>query len=80
MRGVDAFFDRYGYKVMRLKTPNINTRPCWNYVKCSEAHVAGTFPYVYKQQVENMLNAGCTFWNVGARDIGDYSNPVENKG
>ena len=80
MRGIDAFFDRYGYKVMRLKTPNINTRPCWNYVKTSEAHIAGTFPYVYKQQVENMLNAGCTFWNVGARDIGDYSNPVENKG
>ena len=79
-RAVDAFFDRFGYKVCRLKTPNINTRPCWNYVKTSEAHIAGTFPYVYKQQVEALLNNGCTFWNVSARSIGDYSSPEANKG
>lgn len=79
-RAVDSFFDRFGYKVCRLKTPNINTRPCWNYVKTSEAHVSGTFPYVYKQQVEGLLNNGCTFWNVSTRDIGDYSNPEANKG
>lgn len=79
-RSIDAFFDRFGYKVCKLKTPNINTRPCWNYVKTSEAHISGSIPYIYKQQLESLLNNGCTFWNVAARDIGDYSNPEENKG
>lgn len=80
LNALDNFFDRYGYKVNRLKTPNINTRPCWNYVKTSEAHISGSIPYIYKQQLESLLNNGCTFWNVAARDIGDYSNPEENKG
>lgn len=80
LEALDNFFDRYGYKVCKLKTPNINTRPCWNYVKTSEAHISGSIPYIYKQQLETLLNNGCTFWNVAARDIGDYSNPEENKG
>lgn len=77
---LDNFFDRYGYKVNRLKIPNINTRPIWNYVKCSEAHIAGNIPNFYRESIERLLNSGCTFWNVLTREIGDYSNPIQNKG
>lgn len=78
-RSLDAFFDRYGYKVARLKVPERNTRPCWNYVRTAEGHVSGDMPAAYRIQIENMLNAGVTFWNVGAREIGDFSNPEQNK-
>lgn len=79
MKSVDSFFDRYGYKVMRLKVPERNSRPCWNFVKTSEGHVSGPIPTVYRERIEAMLNAGVTFWNVGARAIGDFSNPSANK-
>lgn len=80
LEALDSFFDRFGYRVMQLKVPNRNNRPCWNYVKCVEAHVGGNMPNHYRRQIEEMLNRGVTFWNVGARRIGDFSNPEENKG
>lgn len=79
MKSVDAFFDRFGYRVSRLKIPERSSRPFWNYVKTSEGHVSGNIPAMYRTQIENMLNSGVTFWNVGARAIGDFSNPAENK-
>lgn len=79
LKAVDAYFDRFGYAVGQLKVPNRNNRPYWNYVKCSEAHVDGDIPTVYRMQIESMLNNGVTFWNNG-RTIGDFSNPAGNKG
>lgn len=79
MKAIDAFFDRFGYKVMQLKVPNRGTRPCWNYVKTAEGHVSGTMPALYRNQIEHMLNAGVTFWNVNTRDIGNFSDPAANK-
>lgn len=78
-KSLDAFFDRYGYKVARLKVPERNSRPCWNYVRTAEGHVSGDMPAAYRIQIENMMNSGVTFWNVGAREIGDFSNPEQNK-
>lgn len=78
-KSLDAFFDRYGYKVARLKVPERNTRPCWNFVRTAEGHVSGDMPAAYRIQIENMMNSGVTFWNVGAREIGDFSNPEQNK-
>lgn len=80
MKSVDAYFDRFGYKVNLLKIPNVNVRPHWNYVKTLEAHVGGTIPKMYREQIEGLLNNGVTFWNTGLGDIGDYSNPAGNKG
>lgn len=76
---LDDFFSRYGYKVMQLKVPNRNTRPHWNFVKCSEAHVQGDMPYRYRVMIESMLNKGVTFWNEGTT-IGDYSDKAGNRG
>ena len=79
LKSIDSFFDMYGYKVMRLKVPERNTRPCWNYVKCASGHVHCNAPITYVRAIEHMLETGVTFWNVSARDIGDYSNPQANK-
>lgn len=79
MTSIDNYFDRFGYRVDRLKTPSI-TRPRWNYLKCREAHIKGSMPYEYRVQIEQMLEKGVTFWNTGAVEIGDFSNPQLNKG
>ena len=79
MEAVDSYFDRFGYAVGKLKVPNVNTRPCWNYVKTSEAHVGGDIPANYREDIENMLNNGVTFWNVSRRNIGDFSNAEANQ-
>lgn len=79
MRSLDNYFDKYGYRVNLLKVPNVDTRPQWNYVKTTEAHVGGNFPKAYRTAIEGMLNRGVTFWHTGAVEIGDYSNPAGNK-
>ena len=80
MDAVDNYFSIYGYKVMKLKVPNRNTRPFWNYVKCQAGHVDCEAPITYVRQIESMLEHGVTFWNVSAREIGNYSNPAGNAG
>ena len=67
---IDNFFDVYGYAVNRVKVPNINSRPTWNYVKCSGAVVRGNMPSWAIQRWENALNSGVTFWHTN--DIGRY--------
>lgn len=77
---IDEFFSRFGYKVNRLKKPNVNTRPLWNYVKTAGAVVRGPFDYAAKTEIQNNLDNGVTFWHVPAATIGDYSDMAANKG
>lgn len=80
MESADAYFDRFGYRINKIKVPNTHGRPRWNFVKTSEAHIAGDIPANYRQAIENMLNNGVTFWNTANGSIGDFSNPAGNKG
>lgn len=80
MRRIDAYFDRFGYKVGQLKVPNRSNRPLWNYVKTIDAHISAACAEAYIRGIEKMLDGGVTFWKTGACAIGDYSNPVGNKG
>lgn len=75
---LDNFFSVFGYKVCRMKKPNVNTRPFWNYVKCSPAIINGPMNSVDRTEIEKMLNNGVTFWHVPAATIGDYS--PDNRG
>jgi len=79
IKSIDDFFTVYGYRTCKAKKPNINTRPFWNYVKCSPAVVEGPFTSKDRSNIEASLSAGVTFWHVtkGAV-IGDYS--MDNRG
>lgn len=77
---IDDFFSMYGYKTNRVKLPNVNTRPLWNYVKTAGAIISGPFDRTAKLKMQEMLDNGVTFWHVPAASIGDYSNPEANKG
>lgn len=70
---IDDFFSQYGYKVNRLKLPNISGRENWNYVKTVEAIVeSDTVPEKYLNEYKQMLNSGITFWHNYATFM-DYS-------
>ena len=83
---VDSYFDRFGYRINRLKKLELDTRPIWNYVQTSECHVVVStgIPIIYETAINRILNAGVTIWNkdkyLAGRKIGDFSNPEDNKG
>lgn len=70
-RIIDEYFTAFGYKVCRIKTPNITGRPSWNYVKTIGAQVSGNIPEYAEMALKAMLNNGVTFWHTN--DVGNYS-------
>lgn len=73
---IDKFFDRYGYKVMEVKVPNIYGRQYVNYVKCQSGHVGGDIPTDAKLAMERALTQGTSFWHVDDIDMVLTSNPI----
>ena len=70
-RIIDEYFTAFGYKVCRIKKPNITGRPSWNYVKTIGAQVSGNIPEYAETTLKAMLNNGVTFWHTN--DVGNYS-------
>lgn len=86
MLSIDAYFDRFGYRVNRLKKLELENRPIWTFIKTAECHVAATtgVPYIAERSINAMFNHGVTMWKndkyTGGRKIGDFSNAKENRG
>ena len=60
---IDKFFDMYGYLTNEVKTPNLNNRPNWNYVKTIGANILGDIPQSDLQEIKNIFNNGVTLWH-----------------
>ena len=71
-RIIDEYFDMYGYKIARVKVPNLSGRSSWNYVKTIDCIVKGGIPESDKQQLQKMFNNGVTIWH-SFTNFGDYS-------
>lgn len=71
-RIIDEYFDMYGYKIARVKVPNLTGRTSWNYVKTIDCIVKGGIPESDKQQLQKMFNNGVTIWH-SFTNFGDYS-------
>lgn len=71
MAAADAYFDVYGYRVNRVGTPNLQSRPNWNYIKCSNPISGGKIPEKSKRAIQSKLQNGYTFWHTTA--VGDYT-------
>ena len=85
---IDDFFTMYGYQTNRVKTPNLSSRPYYNYVETVGANIVGgkltenssgikTFtnygiPNDDMTAIKQMFNSGVTFWKPTAI-LGDYS-------
>ena len=71
-RVIDDYFTKFGYATHRVKTPNINSRPHWNYVKTISATITGSIPADDAKKICQLLDNGITFWKNG-NEIGNYS-------
>lgn len=69
---IDDYFTRYGYSCNVVKTPNIESRPHWNYVKTIGCVTAGSVPCDDMRTICNIHDKGITYWKNG-NEIGDYS-------
>ena len=87
VRIVDDYFNMYGYATHRVKVPNRNSRPWWNYVKTVGCKIDGGFPDDVTsviptpsgglpaddmKRIEQIYDNGITFWN-DPLNIGNYS-------
>lgn len=70
-KSIDDFFTAFGYKVNKVKVPNINTRPSFNFVKTVDAKIIGKMPQPAIDIIVNAFNNGITFWH--GDWVGDYS-------
>lgn len=73
-RVIDAFFDRFGYKTMRIGDPDLRCRSNYKYIKTREIQVDGGAPAEVLRAIENIFNAGITFW-YNPDNVGDYTVP-----
>lgn len=71
-RIVDDYFSAYGYKVNRVKIPNITGRANWNYVKTIGCYIQANIPQEDLQEIKDMFNRGLTIWH-HASTFMDYS-------
>lgn len=62
-RVIDDYFSMFGYKVNRVKTPNITGRQNWNYVKTIDCNFDGNIPQVDLNVIRAMFNNGVTLWH-----------------
>lgn len=71
-RMIDDYFTIFGYATRRLKKPNRNSRPHWNYVKTINATVTGSVPADDMKKICSIYNSGITFWKNGS-EVGQYN-------
>lgn len=69
---IDAYFDMYGYKQNKVKTPNVSSRPYWNYVKTVDCNITGPIPAQDMTELKNIYNKGVTIWHA-AGNVANYS-------
>lgn len=77
-RIIDDYFSMFGYKVNRVKAPNVTGRTNWNFVKTIDSYVSGNVPDSDIEEFKSLLNRGITFWHNPATfmDYGQTNNIV----
>ena len=67
------YFGKYGYKVHKVKIPNIHTRQNWNYIQTVGANIVGNIPQMFIDALEQLFDQGITIWHT--TDVGNYNLP-----
>lgn len=70
---IDNYFSAYGYKINRIKVPNITGRTNWNYVKTINCNFDGNIPQSDLQIIKQIFDNGITLWHNPSTML-DYSN------
>jgi len=69
---IDEFLTMYGYKVNRVKVPELSSRPAWNFVQTSGANILGDIPAADLAELKGLFDKGITLWHSGD-NVGNYS-------
>jgi hypothetical protein len=79
---IDDYFTRFGYKINRVKVPNIIGRTYWNYVEigASEEIGYGDVPSKEMDIINNACRKGVTIWH-NHDNVGNYNldNTIVNQ-
>lgn len=73
LRSIDEYLTMFGYRVDRVKKPNLESRTRFNFVKTKNSIVQGRLPWDVRKAVMMILDRGITFWH--GDFIGDYTTP-----
>ena len=73
-RNIDSFFNLFGYKITRVKTPNITGRRYWNFVQIGDSEEIGygSIPANDMELINQIARSGVTIWHSHS-NIGDFS-------
>lgn len=76
---IDNFLTKYGYKINRIKTPNLTGRTYWNYVQIGDTENIGystisnkSTPAKSMEIINNIFRNGVTIWHNHA-NLGNYA-------
>lgn len=74
MLAIDNYFTRFGYKILRVKIPETNSRRYWNYLQIGtgESLGFGDIPQEALSGINQIAQKGTTIWH-DHEIIGDYS-------
>ena len=80
-KSIDAYFSRFGYKVNEVKTPNLNSRTVFNFIKIGgmDELVSGNIPATDLEEINSIFRKGVTIFHDYTK-IGNFSvsNPIRN--
>lgn len=73
LRIIDEYFTRFGYKINRLKVPNITGRRYWNYVEIASTEdiISGNVPTKFAEIINGACRNGVTIWHDN-ENVGNY--------
>lgn len=71
---IDDYFTRFGYKINRVKIPNITGRQNFNFIEIGSEDVIGygTVPAVYMDNINNACRKGVTIWH-SHNNLGNFN-------
>ena len=76
---IDKYFSRFGYKVNEVKTPNLNSRTQFNFIKVggTDELVHGNIPASDLERINEICRKGVTIFH-NYTNFGNYtiSNPI----
>ena len=68
---LEDYFQKYGYKVNVIETPNLHTRQSWDYIRTVDCNVIGSINADSLEKIRTIFNNGVTIWHT--IDVGNYN-------
>ena len=68
---LEDYFQKYGYKVNIIETPNLHTRQSWDYIRTVDCNVIGSINADSLEKIRTIFNNGVTIWHT--TDVGNYN-------